>query len=135
MKPHPAIAGLLMLAVLIGGCSVAPLFEDPSKTPPRLFTDIPMPPELEINEGDTIIYDGQGGRVGRLIAKGRVGQVALINYFRENMRREGWAPEGEFDAEKSYIMIFAKKPRAAAINIGEGWVYTDVEVNVSAKRE
>ena len=72
--------------------------------------------------------------MGRLRARGRVGQVALINYFRESMRQEGWALEGEFDGEDRYTMVFAKKPRAAAVNIREGWVYTDVEVNVSAKK-
>ncbi len=124
---------VFMMALFGGGCSWFGLFSDKPETP-QIFTDLPVPPELTVDEGDSKIYEGLGGRVGRLLASGRVDQVALVNYFRENMRQNGWTVEGEFDGEDRYTMVFVKKPRSAAISVRAGWVYTDVEINVSAKQ-
>lgn len=134
MPAHAKLLAIILLAIAASGCAVMSLFEDGPQTP-QVFTDLPVPPELKIDEGGAKIYDGLGGRVGRLMASGRVGQVALINYYREAMRQQGWTAEGEFDGKDRYTMVFVKKPRSAAINLSEGWMYTDVEINVSSKQQ
>ena len=126
---------LIILAALMGGCSWFPFFSDKSKEAPQVFTDLPVPPELAVNDGDSQVYEGEGGRVGRLLASGRIDRVAVIQYYREAMLRNGWELEGEFDGEDRYMMVFVKKPRSAAITIKAGWVYTDVEINVSARKK
>ena len=124
---------ILLATILVGGCSWFPFFSDAPQTP-QVFTDLPVPPELTINEGDSRVYEGNGGRIGRLKASGRISSVAVIQYYREAMPQNGWTREGEFDGEDRYMMVYTKKPRSAAISITEGWVYTDMEINVSAKQ-
>jgi hypothetical protein len=133
MKANAKFLALVLAAALLSGCSWFSFFSDAPQTP-QIFTDLPVPPELEVDDDDTKIYEGLGGRVGRLLARGRIDQVAIINYYRENMRQNGWTIEGEFDGEDRYTMVFVKKPRSAAINVTGGWIYTDVEINVSSKQ-
>ncbi len=99
-----------------------------------MFDDIPLPPELTLNEKGSRVFEREVGRVGLLAASGRLGLESALNYYRLNMALSGWFPVGEFDHGDSRMLVFIKMPRSAAITVTEGWISTDVEINVSAKK-
>lgn len=107
----------------------------PTPPPPPLsmFTDIPLPPELTINEKDSLVIEHEFGRVGLMKTSGRLDQNSALDFFRTHMAFSGWLKTSEFDNGQSHMMIFNKEQRSAAITVTEGWVITDVEINVSAQ--
>jgi hypothetical protein len=104
-----------------------------SPQPLSMFEDVPLPPELTLNEKDSLVYEHEFGRVGLMKASGRLGRDSVLNYYRAAMAQNGWIKESEFDNGVSQMLIFSKAPRSAAITVTEGWLSTDVEINVSAK--
>ena len=100
-----------------------------------MFTDIPLPPELVIDEKNSQVYEHPVGRVGLLKASGRLSCDAGLSFFREAMLQNGWIKDSEFDNGDQRMLIFSKAPRSAAVTIKEGWISTEVEINVSAKQQ
>ena len=123
-----ALAGLLASS----GCGW--LFPEKRQTPVlSMFTDVPVPPELTIDEKDSQVYEHPIGRVGVMRTSGRISKEAVMSYYREAMAQKGWQKVSEFDNGERQIMIFNKNPRSTAVSITEGWLNTDVEINVTAK--
>ena len=123
---------LLVTAGLSAGCATHGVPE--GSLPLSMFTDIPLPPELTIDEKNSQVYEHPVGRVGILKAEGRIGKEAVLSFYREAMGQNGWTRDSEFDNGDQHMLIFSQSPRSAAITVKEGWVYTDVEINVSAKK-
>ncbi|MDL2259476.1 hypothetical protein LJB99_01170 [Deltaproteobacteria bacterium OttesenSCG-928-K17] len=138
-----ALTGLMTSIVL--AAALAPsgcgwLFSDrapssASAPPISMFVDIPLPPEAELNQKDSQVYEHAIGRVGLMRASVRLSQDAVLSYYREAMVQRGWSRESEFDNGDRKLMIFSKSPRSAAITVSEGWMKTDVEINVSARQQ
>ena len=123
-----ALAGLLASS----GCGW--LFPEKRQTPVlSMFIDVPVPPELTIDEKDSQVYEHPIGRVGVMRTSGRISKEAVLSYYREAMAQKGWQKISEFDNGEGQIMIFNKSPRSTAISITDGWLTTNVEINVTAK--
>ena len=136
-SPKPGLrlptALLLAAAVLLGACAWPAGDVASPPLPLSMFDDIPLPPELTLNEKDSLVYEHEFGRVGLMKASGRLSRDSVLNYYRAAMAQNGWIKESEFDNGVSQMLIFSKAPRSAAITVTEGWLSTDVEINVSAK--
>lgn len=136
-RPAAALsAAALLLAALLGACAWQSGGESPA-VPKMLsmFNDIPLPPELSLNEKDSAVFEHEVGRVGLMRASGRLNRRDALNYYRSAMAENGWMKESEFDNGDSQMLVFSKAPRSAAITVTEGWMSTDVEINVSAKMQ
>lgn len=99
-----------------------------------MFTDIPLPVGVTMNPDDSQVYQTIQGRVGQMVAVGRVKGSVVIDYFRQSMLKNGWTRDSEFNTGENRMLIFSKKPRSAALIITETWISTKVEVNVSIRR-
>jgi len=135
VKPNYRLPTVLLLtaAVLLGACVWQ---SDDVVGPPRplsMFADLPLPQELTLNEKDSLVFEHEVGRVGLMKASGSISRGSVLNYYRTAMAENGWMKESEFDNGVSQMLIFSKAPRSAAITVTEGWLATDVEINVSAK--
>lgn len=129
------LLGLAVMALtLAGGCAWFADSRDDAPPSPTPFTDVPLPPELSLDEKNTKVYQSSLGRVGILKASGCIGKEELLVYYREAMAQNGWTKDSEFDNTDQHMLIFSKAPRSAAVTVKEGWVYSDVEINVSAKQ-
>ena len=127
------LLGLAMIAVaLTGGCAWLTGGRD-DLPPPVPFFDISLPLELTLDEKNTKVYQSSLGRVGIMKASGMIGKEQILAYYRESMAQNGWAKESEFDNSEQHILVFSKDPRSAAVTVREGWIYCDVEINVSAR--
>lgn len=132
------LTGFLAVVVLAGllstGCALWN-GKDDGRPPLSMFTDIPLPPELIIDEKNSQVYEHSIGRVGLMKTSGRIGKEAVLAYFREVMIQNGWSKDSEFDNGEKHMLVFSKSPRSAAVTVDEGWMSTDVEINVSAKKQ
>lgn len=124
-----ALSGILN----ISGCCL--FFPEKSQAPAlSMFVDVPVPQELAIDEKHSQVYEHPIGRVGVMKTAGRISKDAAISFYLEAMAHNGWVKESEFDNGERQMIVFSKNPRSAAITIREGWLSTEVEINVSAKQ-
>jgi|GEM_PF-2540260 len=128
------LAAIVLAGLLSTGCALWS-GKDDSRPPLSMFTDIPLPPELIIDEKNSQVYEHSIGRVGLMKTSGNLGKEAVLAYFREVMVQNGWTKDSEFDNGEKHMLVFSKSPRSAAITVDEGWISTDVEINVSAKKQ
>lgn len=129
------VASVALSSILISsGCC---LFFPEKREEPALsmFVDIPVPQELAIDEKRSHVYEHHIGRVGVMRTAGRISKEEAASFYLEAMAHNGWVKESEFDNGERQMIVFSKSPRSAAITIREGWLSTEVEINVSAKRE
>ncbi|MDR1045018.1 MAG: hypothetical protein LBP33_07865 [Candidatus Adiutrix sp.] len=121
---------LILLLIMTVAC--AALSSESSSL--SMFTDVPLPPELSVDQKNSQVYEHSVGRVGLMRASGRIGRQALLSYYREAMIQNGWTRDSEFDNGDRHMLIFSKAPRSAAVSVEEGWINSDVEINVSARQ-
>ena len=132
-----ALLAVMTIALTALSSACAPLAVDNGEAPAAslsMFNDIPLPEGFKINEKDSQVYDTHLGRVGILRISGRLSKSATLQCFRDKMALNGWNKDSEFDNSAQHLLVFSKTPRSAAISVTEGWIYTDVEINVSAKQ-
>lgn len=128
------LAVVILTGLLAAGCAWRNDNDD-GRPPLSMFTDIPLPPELTIDDKNSQVYEHSIGRVGLMKTSGRIDKEAVLAYFREVMVQNGWSKDSEFDNGEKHMLVFSKSPRSAAITVDEGWINTDVEINVSAKKQ
>lgn len=92
----------------------------------QYFDDVLIPKELTIDHDDTFIVESGGGKSGVMALKGYVELNSLINYFTNNMTKDGWQQRVAFKSHRS-ILIFEKGGRFATIRINDGFK-TTVEI-------
>lgn len=133
------VTGLLAsvaLAALLAPAGCGWFFPEKRQAPVlSMFIDVPVPPELTVDEKGSQVYEHPIGRVGVMRTSGRISKEAVMSYYRESMAQKGWAKESEFDSGDRQMMVFSKSPRSAAITIRQKWLDTEVEINVSAKEQ
>lgn len=130
----PRLAAALLALALMSGCGFLTGAPDPVPGM-SMFTDVPIPSEMEVDQKKSQVYDSALGRVGLLRASGRVQVEAVLNYYREAMAQNGWTKDSEFDNGDVRMLVFSKAPRSAAVSVTPGWIDTDLEINVSAKKQ
>lgn len=85
-----------------------------------LFDDILVPNGMEHTAGDDFSFDTQQFKAGIQNFEGRVVFDDLINFFLNNMVKDGWRKVSAVRSKKS-ILIFEKANKAAIIELTDGF--------------
>jgi hypothetical protein len=85
-----------------------------------LFDDILIPNGMEHSPDDDFSFDTQQFKAGIQIFQGRVVFDDLINFFQNNMVKDGWSKVSAVRSKKS-ILVFEKSNKAAIIELEDGF--------------
>jgi len=85
-----------------------------------LFDDILIPNGMEHSTDDDFSFDTQQFKAGIQIFQGRVVFDDLINFFQNNMVKDGWRKVSSVRSKKS-ILVFEKSNKAAIIELVDGF--------------
>jgi len=85
-----------------------------------LFDDILVPNGMEHTADDDFSFDTQQFKAGIQNFQGRVVFDDLINFFQNNMVKDGWRKVSAVRSKKS-ILIFEKQNKAAIIELTDGF--------------
>ncbi|OIO04577.1 MAG: hypothetical protein AUJ49_02645 [Desulfovibrionaceae bacterium CG1_02_65_16] len=85
-----------------------------------LFDDILIPNGMEHATDDDFSFDTQQFKAGIQIFQGRVVFDDLINFFQNNMIKDGWRKVSSVRSKKS-ILVFEKANKAAIIELEDGF--------------
>lgn len=100
------------------GGSQAETYDNPNYY--YLFDDILIPNGMEHTADDDFSFDTQQFKAGIQIFQGRVVYDDLINFFLNNMVKDGWKKVSAVRSKKS-ILIFEKANKAAIIELNDGY--------------
>jgi hypothetical protein len=100
------------------GGSQAETYDNPNYY--YLFDDILIPNGMEHTADDDFSFDTQQFKAGIQIFQGRVIYDDLINFFLNNMVKDGWKKVSAVRSKKS-ILIFEKANKAAIIELNDGY--------------
>ncbi|OGR38792.1 MAG: hypothetical protein A2051_10790 [Desulfovibrionales bacterium GWA2_65_9] len=100
------------------GGSQAETYDNPNYY--YLFDDILIPNGMEHTADDDFSFDTQQFKAGIQIFQGRVVYDDLINFFLNNMVKDGWKKVSAVRSKKS-ILIFEKANKAAIIELNDGF--------------
>lgn len=125
----------LSLALALGACSGLATKSQSDPTPAAsgnqaetydnpnyyyLFDDILIPNGMEHTPDEDFSFDTQQFKAGIQIFQGRVVFDDLINFFLNNMVKDGWRKVSAVRSKKS-ILIFEKSNKAAIIELVDGF--------------
>ncbi len=96
------------------------------------FTDVPIPSEMELREGNSQVTKSAGGAIGYLEFSGSAAWDSLVNACASNLTRDGWSVIGLFRGEHSLI-VADKMDRICVIVIADGFPSTTMSVWVTDK--
>lgn len=85
-----------------------------------LFDDILVPNGMEHTADDDFSFDTQQFKAGIQVFQGRVVFDDLVNFFQNNMVKDGWRKVSSVRSKKS-ILIFEKSNKAAIIELQDGF--------------
>ena len=91
------------------------------------FKDILFPHALKLEMDKSFIYETPSLTVGRLVLSGRVQAYSLLNFFTNNMEKDGWELVNKFGL-KDVVLNFSKSNRNCTVNIYDRPLNTIVEV-------
>lgn len=100
------------------GSNTAETYDNPNYY--YLFDDILVPNSMEHSPGDDFSFDTQQFKAGIQVFTGRVVFDDLINFFLNNMAKDGWKKVSAVRSQKS-ILIFEKNNKAATIELVDGF--------------
>jgi hypothetical protein len=100
------------------GGSQAETYDNPNYY--YLFDDILIPNGMEHTADEDFSFDTQQFKAGIQIFQGRVVFDDLINFFLNNMVKDGWRKVSAVRSKKS-ILIFEKNNKAAIIELTDGF--------------
>jgi hypothetical protein len=93
------------------------------------FQDIPVPAELELQSGDSYVFQSAALKAGMLTFRGRVETGSLTNFFQMALPRENWKMKGGFRYRRT-VLLFEKPDKICVIQIYEKMFYTYAEIYV-----
>ena len=94
------------------------------------FSDIPIPPEIDVQSKNSNVFQSGQIKMGFLTLRGRVDSNSVMNFFVAALPREGWRLKGQFRYNRS-LLIFDKPDKVCVILVKEETYYTYVEIYVS----
>jgi hypothetical protein len=100
------------------GGSQAETYDNPNYY--YLFDDVLIPNGMEHSAEEDFSFDTQQFKAGIQIFQGRVVFDDLINFFLNNMIKDGWKKVSAVRSKKS-ILIFEKTNKAAIIELVDGY--------------
>jgi hypothetical protein len=139
------IAAVILLALLISGCSMFDSSQKPEgeqgssvqaksrKTTAVYydFEDVLIPMELSIVNDRTVVVSTPGFTSGIITLKGRIERRSLFNFFSNNMQKDNWSVVSQIKSPGTTIMVFQKTSRTSVITIRDAQLYTYVEIGVA----
>lgn len=84
------------------------------------FGDILVPRELTFQSDESYVFDTRSFKAGVMVFTGRVDNNDLINFFINNMTKDGWSVTTTLKGERS-VLIFEKFNKSASIQIQAGF--------------
>ncbi len=106
----------------------------PSLSEPKVkffqFSDIPIPPELDVQSKNSNVFESGQLKMGFLTLRGRAESNSVMNFFVAALPREGWRLKAQFRYNRS-LLIFDKPDKVCVILMKEETYYTYVEIYVS----
>lgn len=93
------------------------------------FSDVLVPPELDLDTKGSVVYETGGAKAGVLLFSGRVEVESLVEFFRKSMQRDGWTLVSSVRFNR-ILLHFTKAGRACQILIWEKPLTTEVEIHV-----
>ena len=91
------------------------------------FEDVLIPHELKLEPDKSFIYETPSLKAGRLVFSGRVQVPSLLNFFTNNMEKDGWKLVNKFGL-KDVVLNFSKPNKNCTVNIYDKPINTIVEV-------
>ncbi len=94
-----------------------------------VFPDLPIPPELEIQEKESVIIASPGYQGGLITLTGRLSPMAVKNYFLDALPERGWNFVSSLSAGKG-LMAFSKEGNGQCLitYFRTSFGYTKVEI-------
>jgi len=128
---HFALAGTVVLALI--ACAQTPEEKGEMIPTPAVtyrFEDVPMPRSLEIDKGESFIYESEAIKTGILVYNGKAKVGDLARFFKENMGTQGWRLVSNFERHDA-LLTFTKPGWGCVITIlPSGMERAKVEVRV-----
>lgn len=127
---------LLSLALLpLGACSSRD-YDPFSPTPAGLdvagyseFPDIPVPRRMTPVKARTFVSVGNDGqKIGVETFSGEADMDVLARVMDDNMRRDGWALQGNGNAVRRYVQLYHRGQRFAILHLGPQMGSTEMEI-------
>jgi hypothetical protein len=112
-----ALAGTVVLALI--GCAKTPEKKGEMIPTPAVtyrFEDVPMPRSLEIDKGESFIYESEAIKTGILVYSGKAKVGDLARFFKENMGTHGWRLVSNFERHDA-LLTFTKPGWGCVITI------------------
>lgn len=116
---------VLVLGVLVGMLGCGAMQSTPKAGPPKAeegrlgsfqFEDLPFPPGMTVNRGESFVYEAGSVKTGIVVYEGE-GDVSQIGrFFREKMPQYDWKLLSHFELQNA-MLVFMKERRMAIIFI------------------
>lgn len=146
MTKHTKRIILILFAITLGGwvgCAQSPkkAGSPPSaeKEPPPpavalQFPSIPIPKGTELDRDKTFIYESGSGKVkvGRLVFSVWNKTQDVVDYFREEMVKNGWKSVRTMEHTDT-ILLYERKGKVATIIIKHSMGKTHIEIQIGPK--
>ncbi|MDM7202674.1 MAG: hypothetical protein P3W84_000380, partial [Thermodesulfobacteriaceae bacterium] len=89
--------------------------------------NIPVLKELSYQPSESAILKTRGTINGMLVFKGNYKIPSLVEFYRIQMRANGWEEVGSFTSKTTFLAF--KRPEGQAfISLSEGWVQTTIRI-------
>lgn len=89
--------------------------------------NIPVLKELSYQPSESAILKTGGTITGMLVFKGKYKIPSLVEFYRIQMRANGWEEVGSFTSKTTFLAF--KRPEGQAfISLSEGWVQTTIRI-------
>jgi hypothetical protein len=137
---------VLAATVLLAACQTseqsAGLYDDtPPPPPPAVapapeavyadFPEVKIPARLNINRNASFVYQSDSITGGVLTLTGAMSAQEVINWFQDQMPKEGWEPLSTFKYQK-FILIYLKPGKVCLIEAQQSTIGgTSVEIWVA----
>ncbi len=91
------------------------------------FKDVMIPPEMELDRDESVVYESHRLRMGVLYYSGRAKMPEVVDFFKKNMKKDGWELLNSFQ-HKTYILNFLKGDRNCIIIVEKKGTKTNVQI-------
>jgi hypothetical protein len=128
--------GYLFLLAWVPGCAKTIHTDEtsqegaPTTVTIREFPDVPIPKELDLDEGESFIYAVPEMSTGLLVYSGNVDYDSLVKFFDENLTKSGWELRASLKYPRT-MFFYQKETRVCLITIKAGTFRKNVEIWVA----
>ena len=96
----------------------------------REFPDVPIPGELDLDEGESFVYMSPELSAGLLVYSGNVEYDSLVQFFDESLRKNGWELRASLKYPRT-LFFYQKETRVCFITIKPTTFKVQVEIWVA----